>query len=163
MANLSTENETIEEDDEYLHIAVNALKAIRSGKATPTIGPYQAALYGRLFVEKYFEKLAIIYTYTPSAAILLFGVVIVVFGSFCVGLVRANSQSTVDELFISGEDKDNLDYTDLFLGGELSSLETVLQFRPERNLSQTNFTNSLLDHVEVVRSIVEFPIPHNGR
>jgi len=161
MANTFLKDE-IEEDDEYLHIAANALKAINSGKAT-TFGPYEFALYGRLCVEKCFEFLATIYTITPSAAVLMFGAVIVVFGSFCVGFVRADSQSMVDELFISVEDKENLDYTDLFIGGELSTLETVLQFRPEGNLSRSNFTNSLLDHVELVRSIVEFPIPYNGR
>jgi len=161
MANPFTENE-LEEDDEYLHTAANALEAIHSGKAT-AIGLYEFALYGRLCVEKCFEFLAEIYTITPSVAVILFGAVIVVFGSFCIGFVRADSQSTVDELFISVEDKENLDYTDLFLGGELSTLETVLQFRPQGNLSHSNFTNSLLDHVELVRSIIEFPIPYNGR
>ena len=107
--------------------------------------------------------LAKIYTITPLAAIALFGAVIVIFGSFCAGFVEATSESTVAELFISTEDKENLDYTDSFLAGERSTLEVVIQFRPEGNLRDSNFTNSLLDHVEFVRSIVEFPIPYKGR
>jgi len=155
----------LEEDDEYLHIAANALTAIKSGNAVAS-GPYQlyrVSLYGRLVVEKYFETLAKFYTITPSAAIVLFSAVIIIFGSFCVGFVNANTESSVDELYLSVEDKENLDYTDLFLSGERSTLETVIQFRPEGNLSHSNFTNSLLDHVEFVRSIIEFPIPYNGR
>jgi len=151
-----------EQDDEYLHVAANALKAVQSGEAT-TIGPYRVALYGRLAVEKYFEILARIYTIAPSTAIFLFGAIIVIFGSFCAGFVRADINSSTSELFITSEIKDNVDYTDLYVGGESRTLETVLQFRPEGNLSQTNFTNSLLDHVELVRSIIDFPILYNGR
>jgi len=150
------------EDNEYLHIAANALKAIKSGNAV-TFGPYRVALYGRLVVEKYFEILAKIYTITPLAAIALFAAVIVIFGSFCAGFAEATSQTTVAELFISTEDKENLDYTDSFLSGERSTLEVAIQFRPEGNLSHSNFTNSLLDHVEFIRSVVEFSIPYKGR
>ena len=46
-----------EQDEEYLHIAANAVKAIKDGNAA-TFGPFKYALYGRVVVETWFEILA---------------------------------------------------------------------------------------------------------
>ena len=108
-----------EQDEEYLHIAANAIKAVNSGTAA-TWGPFKYALYGRIVVEKFFEILARIYTVTPSIAVLLFASVIFILGLFCVGFVYADVNSNFNELAIRVQDQDNVDYTRRFVGSHRS-------------------------------------------
>jgi len=156
------QNQDQEQDDEYLHEAAHAIAAINAGTAA-TIFPFKIALYGRVLVEEWFELLARLYTSTPSAAILLFGAVIVVYGIFCAGFVRADTEQDISELFIRVEDKENLDYTNRFISGSVSTVEVVLQHRPQPDLNSTNFTNTLLDHIEVIRSVIDLPVTFEGR
>ena len=149
------------EDDEHLHQAAQALKAIKAGTAT-VFGPYKYALYGRVAVEKWFEFLGRIYTSTPAVSILLFAAVIVVYGCFCVGFVRADAEDLINELFISIDDDKNLDYTDRFLSGTLSTEEFVLQHR-EGSLNDQSITDSLLDHLSLVRNVINLPVTWKGR
>ena len=160
MADLADQNQE-QEDDEYLHEAANAIKAIRAGTAS-TIPPFEFALYGRMIVEKWFTFLARVYTSSPSVALLLFAAVIVTYSVFCVGFVRADTESAIEELFIRVDDKENLDYTARFISSS-STLELVLQYRPQPNLDRTDFTNTLLDHIEVMRSVIDLPVTFKGR
>jgi len=155
------EHEEYEQDEEYLHIAANALKAIENGTAA-TWGPFKYALYGRVMVEKCFEILARVYTVTPSVSVLLLGATIVIFGIFCAGFVYADVNSTFDELAIRISDQDDVDYTRRFVG-DLGTQEVVVQYRPQPNLNNTNFTNTLLDHVRLMRSIIDLPVNYNDR
>jgi len=151
-----------EQDKEYLHEAANAVKAIKDGTAA-TCGPFKYALYGRIVIEKWFEILARIYTITPSVAILLFGSIIVIYGVFCIGFVYADTEQQISELFLRVEDKENLDYTDRFISGEVSTVELVLQYRPQADLSSSNFTNTLLDHLRLMRSVIDLPVTFKDR
>ena len=155
------EHEEHEVDEEYLHIAANALKAIEDGTAA-TWGPFKYALYGRLLVEKCFEILARIYTITPSISILLFGAMVVIFGIFCAGFVYADVNSTFDELAIRISDQDDVEYTRRFVG-ELGTQEVVVQYRPQSDLNSANFTDTLLDHVRLLRSVIDLPVNYNDR
>jgi len=150
-----------EQDEEYLHVAANALEAVNNGTAA-TWGPFKYALYGRVVVEKWFEILARIYTITPSVAILLFSSIIIIYGLFCVGFVYADVNDNFNELAIRIQDQDNVDYTRRFVG-ELGTQEVVVQYRPQSNLRNTNFTNTLLDHVRLLRSVIDLPVNYNGR
>ena len=148
-----------EQDEEYLHEASNAVKAIKEGTAT-TCGPFEYALYGRVVIEKWFEILGRIYTITQSAAVLLFAMVVVIYGVFVIGFVTADTQQDISELFLRLEDKENVDYTNRFISGAVSTVELALQYRP--NLD-SNFSGSLLDHITLMRSAIDLPVEYNGR
>ena len=150
-----------EQDEEYLNVASNAVKAIKEGTAA-TFGPFKYALYGRVVVETWFETLARIYTATPSVSVLLLGTLIMVYGVFCVGFVYANINSDFSDLAIRVQDRDDVDYTTRFVG-ELGTQEVVLQYRPQPDLRSTNFINTLLDHVSLLRSVIDLPVTYKGR
>jgi len=148
-----------EQDEEHLQTAANAIEAIKKGKAA-SWEPFKYALLGRAAVEKWFELLARVYTTTPSTAVLLLGSIIVVFGAFCVGFVYADTSTEIIELGVRVQDRENFDYTLRFVD-DPSTQEVVIQYRP--NLRNSNFSNTLLDHVRLLRSIIDLPVRYNGR
>ena len=85
-----------------------------------------------------------------------------VYGVFCVGFVYSDTNAQFDELAIRVQDQDNVDYTRRFVG-ELGTQEVVVQYRPQPDLRSTNFTNTLLDHVRLLRSIIDLPVTYNER